>query len=260
MSNGVIEFDEKEFGRFGKLVFKIGMMIMDKVKKAKEVADVLQVVLTEDNFFRILMFPRLASVNTDIPADGWAAEWQRFYKDVFGIDVDLSGVQIPDDPGGFGWLVFVIKELTYNRVYAKCRELFASSSYYGDDLDSVINKEKEERTADKGPYAVRFRNRVEPDDENKNISANTLAERQTTNITLLEAMIMELWYYWRTGGGHLNFVRWAICAGSRYLDGYIPCVHRHDDKFHVHYCHPSSAYGAISSRSAVRLPLNTSAL
>lgn len=256
MSNGVIEFDEKEFGRFGKLVFKIGMMIMDKVKKAKEVADVLQVVLTEEKFFSILMFPRQASVNTDTPADGWAAEWQRFLKDVFGITVDLSGVQIPDDPGGFGWVVFVIKELTYNRVYAKCRELFASSSFYGDDLDSVIIKEKEERAADNGPYAVRFRNRVEPDDENKNISANTLAERQTQNITLLEAMLLELWYYWRTGGGHLNFMNWILCAGSRFLAGPVPCVRRDDAEFHVSGCGPDDARGGFRSRSAVRLPPN----
>lgn len=243
-----------------KLWASICKMIVDGVRKAEEVAKYLQRVNDDPNFLAILDRPAWASVNTDTPADGWAAEWQRFLKDMFGIRVDLSDVQIPDDPGGFGWVMFVIKELTYKRVYKKCCDLFASSSFYGDDLDSVIIKEKEERTADNGPYAVRFRNRVEPDDENKNISANTLAECQTQNITLLEAMLLELWYYWRTGGGHLNFVNWGMCPGSRSRSGHVPCVYRCRDEFRVYFCYLGDASGALRSRSAVRLPLNPSAL
>jgi len=244
-----------------KLLTSICKMIVDGVRKAEDVAKYIQRVNDDPNFMAVLNRPAQASVNTDVPVDGWAAEWQRFFKEVFGITVDLSSVQIPDDHGGgFGWVVFVVKELTYNRVYAKCREMFTSSSHYGDDLDKVIIKEKEERTAEMGPYAVRFRNRVEPDDENKSISAIMLAERQIQNITLLEAMLLELWYYWRTGGGHLNFVNWGMCPGSRDRYGYVPCVCRYDDGFRVFYCSPSGASGRIRSRSAVRLPLNPSVL
>lgn len=239
-----------------KLWASICKMILDGARKAEEVAKYLQRVNDDPNFLAALERPAQASVNTDTPPDGWASEWTRFYQQVFGITVDLSEVSIPADRGGFGWVVFVAKELTYNRVYARCRELFASSSYYGDDLDSVIIKEKEERTADNGSYAVRFRNRVEPDDENKNLSANTLAERQTQNITLLEATLMELWYYWRTGGGHLNFVNWGMCAGSRYRDDDVPCVYRYDDGFRVGHCRPVFALDGLRSRSAVRLPPN----
>ncbi|MBI5222608.1 MAG: hypothetical protein HY980_03895 [Candidatus Magasanikbacteria bacterium] len=166
--------------------------------------------------------------------------------------MDLSGVHIPDNPGGFGWVVFVIKELTCNRVYTKCSELFASSSWYGNDLDSAINKKKEECAADNGPYAVRFRNRVEPDDENKNLSADTLAERHAQDVTLLEAMLLELWYYWRTGGSHTTFVNWCLCAGSRYRLGGVPCVSRRVDEFRVGRCLPGSADGDVRARSAVR--------
>ena len=233
-------------------------LVKEGKRKAEEVVRLLEIIVQRVDFYSFLTASRSASVNTDTPADGWAAEWSRFYQQVFGITVDLSSVRVADDPGGFGWVVFVAKELTYNRVYAMCRGLFASSSFYGDDLDSVINKE--ERTADKGPYAVRFRNRVESDEENINTSANTLAERQTQNITLLEAMLMELWYFWRTGGSHLNFVRWVLCAGSRYLDGNIPCVARDDDEFHVSSCCPSNASDSLSSRSAVHLTLHTPAL
>ncbi len=251
MENGKSE-DRNWFESLVGLLGTILMFVKEGKRKVEEVVRLLEIIVQRVDFYSLLTTPRQASVNTDVPADGWAAEWQRFLQQVFGITVDLSGVHIPDDPGGFGWVVFVVKELTYNRVYAKCRELFTSSSFYGDDLDSVINKEKEERTADKGPYAVRFRNRVEPDDENKNISANTLVERQTQNITLLEAMLMELWYYWRTGGGHLNFVRWVICAGSRYLRGGVPCVRRRSGRFQVSYCYPGDADDDIASRSAVR--------
>jgi hypothetical protein len=142
---------------FVKLLWSVlGLLVGDK-RSVEVVNRFLQLIIERPNPEVVLDRPAQASVNTDVPADGWAAEWQRFLKDVFGITVDLSGVCIPDDPGGFGWVLFVVKELTYNRVYAKCRELFPSSSYYGYDLESAIIKEKEERTADNGPYAVRFR-------------------------------------------------------------------------------------------------------
>ena len=243
-----------------KLWASICKMIVDGARKAGEVAKYLQRINDDPNFLAALDRPAQASANTDTPADGWAAEWQRFFQQVFGITVDLSKVSIPDDPGGFGWVMFVIKELTYNLVYAECRKLFGSSSFYGNDLDSVIDKEKEERTADNGPYAVRFRARVEADEENKNLSANVLAERQTQNITLLEAMLMELWFYWRTGGSHLNFVNWVLCAGSRSRDGDVPCVSWDDDGFHVNGCGSNDADGDIRSRSAVPLTIHPSVL
>ncbi len=244
MSNG----EKNVYERLFKLLAKICMMIVDGVRKAEEVAEWLQVILKNENFYSLLTTPRQASVNTDVPVDGWATEWQRFYSEVFGLQVDLSKVQISDDPGGFGWVVMVTKGLTLNRVYAKCRDLFPCSSYYGDDLDTKVPKN--DRVAQDN-YARRFRNRVEADEENKNTSANQLTKQAGDNITLLERLLLELWYHWKTGGGHLDLLNWTMCAGSRYRGSDVPCVRWHGNKFQVFYVRPAHASGYLRSRSAV---------
>lgn len=245
MSNG----EKNVFERLFKLLAKICMMIVDGARKAEEVAEWLQVVVKNENFYSFLTAPRSASANTDTPADGWAAEWQRFYQGIFGLQVDLSKVQIVDDPGGFGWVVMVAKGLTLNRVYAKCRDLFSCSSYCGDDLDNRVPKN--DRVAGDS-YARRFRNRMEADEENKSTSANQLASQEGDDITLLERLLLELWYHWKTGGGHLDLVNWTICAGSRYHDGVVPCVGWCGDEFQVDSSHPDDANSNIRSRSEVQ--------
>lgn len=244
MSNG----EPDVFERLFKLLAKICMMIVDGARKAEEVAKYLQRVNDDPNFLAALDRPAQASVNTDTPADGWTAEWQRFFQQVFGITVDLSGVRIPDDPGGFGWVVFTAAGLTINRVWAKCRELFPSSSVYGNDMDSVVLTNDRATTE---PYAKRFRNRVEADEENRNLSANAASQRGIHGITLLERFLLELWYCWRTGGGHLDLLNWTLCAGSRDDDGGVPCVSWRVSRFQVCSYHPGDALDGIRSRSAV---------
>ena len=247
MSSG----DSNVFEGLFKLWASICKMILDGARKAEEVAKYLQRVNDDPNFLEKLDHPAQASVNTDIPTDGWATEWTRFYQQVFGITVDLSKVSIPDDPGGFGLVVFVIKEMIYNRVWAKCSDLLKVSSWYGDDFDSLIDKEKEERKADNGPYAVRFRNRIEADEENKNLSANKLTKRGGEHITLLEQLLLSLFIWWRTKGFHLDMHSWTLCAGSRGSAGSVPCVSWYSDQLQVSFYHPGNANDNIRSRSAV---------
>lgn len=231
-----------------KLWASICKMILDGAREAEEVAKYLQRVNDDPNFLAALERPAQALVNTDTPADGWASEWTRFYGEVFGRAVDLSKVAVPVDPGGFGWPVFVAAGFSLNQVWAKCRELFPSSSVYGDDLDSAIPKN--DRTAENA-YAKRFRNRVEADEENRNLSANAASKRGIHGITLLERFLLELWYCWRTGGGHLDLGNWTLCAGSRAHGGPVPYVSWHDYRFQVSSCHPDYANDSIRSRSAV---------
>lgn len=182
-----------------------------------------------------------------IPADGWTNEYTRFYREVFGREVDLAEVEIPPEQPGFDWAVIIMQSLTLNQAWAKCKERFRSYSYFGDDLDSrVPTNDHTSVTA----YAKRFRDRVEADEENKNLSAYKLTKQGVKGITLLERLVLELWYHWRTGK-HLDVKNVTLCTGSRYSDGDVLRVHWGDDALCVDgYC-PAYANDRVRARSAV---------
>lgn len=119
------------------------------------------------------------------------------------------------------------------------RDRFPCSSDYGDDLDRMITDE--DRDPEKlGTYARRFRNRIEADEELKERSGNDLRE----------AMLLELFYEWRTGGQHLNLKFWNLCAGSRDSNGDVPSVGWCGGEFRVRCYDPYYSYGNLRARAA----------
>lgn len=243
MSNGTMNVYERLF----KLFVKIGMMILDKTRIGEQVADWLQRIVDKPDFVSILDQLPSASVSTE-PVGGWAAEWTRFYREVFGLSVDFAGIPLPAEQPGFGWMVYVAEGLTLNQAWAKCRDRFPSSSDYGDDLDRAVPKNDRAFTT---AYAKRFRNRVEADEELKNTSANTMAQREINGITLMERMLLELWYHWKTGGGHMDLTTVTLCAGSRYTGGGVPSARWHGGQFRLYCYDPDDAHGYLRARSAV---------
>lgn len=184
-----------------------------------------------------------------VPATDWFAEMAKFYKDVFDMDVDMSRVALSSGPGGFGWALFVAQGITLNQAWAKCKERFPLSfSVYGDDLDKAVT-ENDRNTAT--GYVKRFRDRVEADNENKNISANVLKQCGVQSITLLERLLLELWYNWKTGK-HLDIQNWTLCAGSRDINGNVPYVNWSDNKLRVNNYHPDNANVNIRARPEVQ--------
>ncbi|MSU75389.1 MAG: hypothetical protein EXS55_02660 [Candidatus Magasanikbacteria bacterium] len=243
MSNGKMN----PFERLLKLLAAILKMVVDKVRDIEQVNRYLQRVVDEEKFVLVIDAPpRAASVSTE-PTGGHAAEWTRFYHEVFGLKVDLSKVELSPERPGFGWAVFVAEGLTLNQVWAKCGELFPAESYIGDDFDRAVPKN--DRTS-KTAYAKRFRNRVEADQEHKNVSANDLTKQDVQSITLLERILLELWYFWKTGGGHLDLINVTLCAGSRCGDGDVPDVGWNDYQFQVCACGPDYSLGGLRARSA----------
>ena len=243
MCNGDVNENKIEVGkmtpleRVSWLAAKIITLIVTGARKAAEVADWLQVVISNPQFFSLLSAPRGASMDTEEPREGWSKKWEQFYFEVFGRTVDLSAVPASPYVPGFGWVVYVLKGLTHNQIYAKMRDRFPCSSDYGDDFDRVITHE--DRDPEKlGTYARRFRNRIEADEELKEKSANDLSEAHIEADTLREAKLLELFYEWRTGGGHLNLRFWNLCAGSRNYDGNVPSVYWGDDGFRVYRYNP----------------------
>ena len=109
---------------------------------------------------------------TNSPYAALLVDWQAFYLG-FGIDCDLSGVRIPDDPGGFGRVIITAQGITPQSAYDLCVKNFPCWKFTDRNLDEIVASE---RTAKDGAYAIRVRDRVEADEELKNRSYNDLKQ------------------------------------------------------------------------------------
>jgi len=146
--------------------------------------------------------------------------WQNFYKEVFNIEVNLSGIRIPKKKKGLNRLLVLIPGMTPQRLLNKCKELFRVWVWTNDDLDKIVTSD---RTAQNGAYAVWVRDRVEADNELKNRSAENLKQKKISGITLEERFVYELKYFKETGK-HLDIDNWTLCSDSRCCGGGVPGV------------------------------------
>ena len=176
------------------------------------------------------------------------SEWKEFYNDLFGIKVNFSNLQIPEKPKGFERLIIVAKGMTSQRLFDKCEELFSCWKWTDESLDKVVNSV---RAAENGDYAIWLRDRVEPDKELKNLSANKLKKRGISSITLEERLIYELKYFKETGR-HLDISNITLCSGSCSSNGFVPGVCWYSDKLRVDWYYPGThRYDSLRSRQAV---------
>ncbi len=185
----------------------------------------------------------------------WAdlLRWKIVYHKLFGHDPDLSVIDIPSKPEGFGpmRLIVVAKEIiewTGNRPLEGALEELEKHFpvwEYISDLDTSIT------TNDRDPknhsYAVWVRDTCEADEEFAGQSANDLKEMGHSGITLLERQLLEADYFFEKGE-HLDVVNATLCSGSRYSDGSVPSADWFDDRFRVNWFDPSDRLGDLRSR------------
>ena len=193
---------------------------------------------------------KILRMRKEVPLEWWQTIWQEFYLDVFKIKVDLSQVPVSERKPGFKWPVYVIPGLSQNQIYASCCEEFLCESIYGSDLDFEVPYEHRDPIKI-GAYAKWFRGRVEPDSELKNKSANDLEVEGIAGNTFREALLLERFYFWCTGG-HLNRGKDNLCAGSRARYGFVPFVRWcRDGFFWVGLCGPNKFNKNLRSRATV---------
>lgn len=186
--------------------------------------------------------------NPFVTPDSKVGEWQEFYQDVFGWTKDFSNLQIPPERNGFGWLIIVAEGLTLNQVFNKCVKRMKTWKCVS-DLDETVPKNDREAKTD---YAVWVRDRVEADEELKNLSANQLAEKGILGITLLERLVLELFYFWKSRGKHLDLKNVTLCNGSRCSGGDVPGVYWYSgDELGVHWYNPDVRSGFLRTRAVV---------
>jgi hypothetical protein len=218
------------FERLFKQTATILKLVVDNKRDAGEVSRIFQSIIDEK----------------PVDISSVLAGWQAFYRKFFWLDLDLSSVKIPERQSRFDRLIVVAKGLTLNQVYAICAKHFPCWRY-ADDLDKEVIQNDRQPTQ---TYAVWVRDRVEADEENKNLSANQLKKQKALGITLLERLVYELKYFQETGK-HLDVENVTLCSGSRDSDGSVPRAYWYDDKFKVHWCNPGGSRGDIRSRSVV---------
>jgi hypothetical protein len=185
--------------------------------------------------------------NPFIPLDSLLEDWRRFYKKHFGLEVNLSNLKTPEQQPGFDRLIIVAQGLTLNQVYDVCSKHFSCWRCVK-NLDKAIVEN--DRTSDKGSYAVWFRDRQEADEELEDLSADQLAGKKISGITLLERLIYEL-KYWDETGKHLDIFNVTLCAGSRDSGGNVPGVDWDDVGLGVRWSDSGTRRDYLRSRAAV---------
>ena len=173
------------------------------------------------------------------------ADWQAFYRDL-GINCD--NVVIPDDPGVFDRVIIMAQGIDPQSAYDLCVNNSPCWRYTDKSLNEIVESE---RTARNGAYAIRIRDRVEADEELKNLSANQLKQQNISGITLEERLVYGLKFFKETGGSHLDIANWTLCSGSRYSGGSVPRVRWRGGLMHVSWCNPDDRNKTLRSRQVV---------
>jgi hypothetical protein len=175
------------------------------------------------------------------------SDWDEFY-DGLRIPANFANLEIPVRRKGFNRLLVIPQGLTIQDAYDKCEELFPCRLYINGSLGDAISTN--DRDPKDGAYAIWVRNRVDADEEFKNLSANNLDKLQITSITILERIIFELKYFKETGK-HLDMNIRTLCAGSRYSDDSVPCVGWAGGKLEVGSYFPANVFSDLRSRAVV---------
>lgn len=174
--------------------------------------------------------------------------WVKFYREVFGIELDLSKLTMPAHRDGFDRLLVIAEGFSTERVYNACEQQFACWKDTGRTLDEAVPTN--DRIPTNGAYAIWIRERVEADEELANKSANDLASMQIPGITLLERLVYEF-KYWRETGKHLDIQNITLCSGSRNSVGGVPCVGWFVDELSVCWFGVGGRLGSLRSRQVV---------
>jgi len=224
-------------------ILKTAGQILDDIKELKETSAISDIKKISEKY-------KLKDVMlVDKETSEKVKDFENFYKEVFGMEVDLSEVEIPEKKEGFDRLIILVPGMTPQKLYDKCAEQFSCNKWTKTDLDKIV---KSERTSETNAYAVWFRDRVEADDELKDKSADELEAEGILGITLEERLIYELKYFKETGN-HLDISNITLCSGSRYSDGDVPRVRWRGGRLEVYGSHPVNRSDGVRTRAAVIL-------
>lgn len=201
----------------------------------------------QDEIVSILV--RLVQAPAAKVIDPRVGAWVTFWSG-HGFTVDPATLVLPAQRPGFDRLIVIPQGLTIQKMFEICQTMFTSTKYIDGNLDEAIPTNDRNPTA--SAYAIWIRERVEADEEFKNLSANQLKAQNHKGITVLEALADHAEFYARTSQ-HRDVQNVTLCSGSRRSSGDVPSVYWSGDfrQLCVFWCDPDNRNVILRSREVV---------
>src|SRR3989344_6136172 len=148
--------------------------------------------------------------------EAFIADWREFYR-LHSMKANPPSLKsLLPVTLGFNWGVWVLKGMTPQRAYEMAASMFPCWKWCGDrSLDEVIDFTKEVRSASARQYFVWCEDSIEPPSKLANTSALQIAERQVNTLGLTEVILLHQWFFWKSGGKHLDVKNISLCSASR---------------------------------------------
>ncbi|MDB5266461.1 MAG: hypothetical protein JWN89_276 [Parcubacteria group bacterium] len=169
-------------------------------------------------------------------ADLQIEKWREFYRNHFGISLEL--VKVPVYQAPISSVIVIPQGLTLERVLEIYRWKYKSVNQHTEvSLDELVSHN--DRNPKNGAYAVWFRFRDDiRDGERRVASATDLAYHKIPGVTLLECLVLRLKHFVESGK---DFWDDTLCNGSLTSDGSVPKLGRgpYPTKAQIRWVNPS---------------------
>lgn len=170
--------------------------------------------------------------------------WKMLYQKYFNRALDVK----PFDNRQDYWPIVIAKGMKLQQVFETLARCFKVYKYTNENLDAVVT---ENDRNSKTSYVIWVKVNIEADEKFKNKSASDLKREGHIGITLLERLLLELFYFTLSKGRHLDRDNWTLCVGSRDSDGNVPRVDWDGGRLRVDWYRTSLPHLFLRSRSVV---------
>ncbi|MGD0576892.1 MAG: hypothetical protein ABSA74_02345 [Candidatus Staskawiczbacteria bacterium] len=189
--------------------------------------------------------------NSALPDINWTAVYKSLQMTAAYEQADKS---FPNWQDPNLWVIPAVAGVTFDKVIAAMRESgikVCASSDENPFPDLKVEIVHNDRDPANGSYQIGFCRSIEPDRENRDLSADVLESQKHKGITRLEQVLLSHGYFLTTGK-HLNVKCITLCPASRYSDGSVPTVEFNPGSGYAIFglCSPGHHYDPLRSRTA----------
>ena len=150
------------------------------------------------------------------------ADWERYFREIYNLKMDFSGIRIPESSDEFSWLICRPESFFAERAFRGGKRLYVKLKWTKKSFNAVLDMSFG-REGKAEPYIVRVRPNWEADDDMNNLSTDQIAKKNINTICLTERLLLGDFLYWKYKK-HCDAQSSTICSGSRFIGGGVPCV------------------------------------
>jgi hypothetical protein len=162
----------------------------------------------------------------EIEIESTLLQWQSFYREIFGIRINIANLEIPSTNDAFNRLLVISPKLSLDSIWRKSAKFFPCEefTFAGGSLDAYFPVNEYRPEKDYAAWVV-----DSPEPERPAASLGEIVLRRTLGanyITLREHLIFRLRYFTETHR-HLDILCPTTCIGTtdgKYING-TPRIH-----------------------------------